>query len=349
MTNQLAQAADQVWQQMKTDHSGNWGMDIHQWDWVPGVGVIAMLEYGMQLQQAEGRTDVLDYLQQWVKQNEGKAAAARVINGIAPYAIFPGLNRVSGEEAYRKKAIMIAEWLMKEAPRTREQAFEHTVTENVEFAEQVWADTIFMAVLHLARTAALTGNVEFAEEAQRQVLIHLRLLEDKDSGVLYHGWNCSTKDHMSAARWTRANAWIAAGVPLIAQEISGLVAVEAELRERYVRLMDGLVRYQQADGLWSTVMDQPEFYREISGSAGIAYGLLKAMEGGLLKRDERYEAAAQRALQAILPYIDENGLVGGVSGGTPVMESIAAYNNIPLYPTLYGQGLVLMLLLQQLS
>ncbi|MDG0809450.1 glycoside hydrolase family 88 protein [Cohnella rhizosphaerae] len=239
----------------------------------------------------------------------------------------------------------VAEWLLHEAPRTRESAFEHTVTENVAFSEQVWADTIFMAVLFLARTASLTGSKAYAEEALRQVMIHLRLLQDPRTGVLFHGWNCASGDHMSGARWTRANAWIAAGVPMIAAEIDGLVDLPQELKERYARLMRGLLAYQQEDGLWSTVMDRPYFYREVSGSAGIAYGLLKAIDMKLAGDEMAYAAGAERAYRAIVLYITDEGLVNGVSGGTPVMPTIEAYqDDVPTYPTLYGQGLVLMLL-----
>lgn len=333
--------AEKVWQEMIKDHTGEWGMDIHHWDWVPGVGVIAMLEYYEVTRQPE----VLAYLQEWVKCNEEKAREKSVINSMAPYAIFPALYRITGEAWYKEEAVRISEWLIHDTPRTREDAFEHTVTENVAFSEQVWADTIFMAVLFLARTASLTGSQLFAEEALKQVLIHLRLLQDPQTNVLFHGWNCASGDHMSGARWTRANAWIAAGIPMIVEEIETLIEIPAELKARYGRLMNGLLAFQQDDGLWSTVMDQPHFYREVSGSAGIAYGLLKGMELGLLPREEEAAAAAEQVSTSILPYITEEGIVEGVSGGTPVMPTIQAYqDDIPTYPTLYGQGLVLMLL-----
>lgn len=337
--------AEKVWQEMIKDHTGEWGMDIHHWDWVPGVGVIAMLEY----YKSTHKPEVLDYLKSWVEQNVEKAKGTKVINSIAPFAIFPALYRVTEEPWYRDEAVRVAEWLIKETPRTRENAFEHTVTENVAFAEQVWADTIFMAVLFLARTASLVGSTIYAEEALQQVLIHLRLLQDDETDVLFHGWNCGSGDHMSAARWTRANGWIAAGIPMIVEEISTLVEIPAELRERYGRLMNGLLRYQQEDGLWSTVMDHPDFYREVSGSAGIGYGLLRSMELGLIPTSEQASASIERVLEAVLPYIREDGVVEGVSGGTPVMPSIQAYqDDIPTYPTLYGQGLVLMLLAEAL-
>jgi len=47
--------------------------------------------------------------------------------------------------------------------------------------------------------------------------------------------------------------------------------------------------------------------------------------------------------------IDANGTVTSVSGGTPIMNTIEEYNRLSRYPTLYGQGLTLMLLAEYLE
>ncbi|MNI64005.1 Unsaturated rhamnogalacturonyl hydrolase YesR [compost metagenome] len=86
---------------------------------------------------------------------------------------------------------------------------------------------------------------------------------------------------------------------------------------------------------------------ETSGSAGIACGFIRGVRGGLL--EPAYLASAERAIGGILPLIREDGEVQGVSGGTPVMASEVAYNEIPVYPSIYGQGLTMQLLTQALS
>ncbi|CAK4866984.1 unnamed protein product [Aphanomyces euteiches] len=266
---------------------------------------------------------------------------------MAPFAIFPALYKHTKDSGILEAATRIGNWMMTEAPRTREGAFEHTVTENASFPEQVWADTIFMAVLFLARLARLTGESAYGEEAIRQLSLHLELLQDEATGALFHGWSSIARNHMSSARWTRANAWIAVGAPMILQELDGLIAIPKEIVERYRAMMHGLIRYQQESGLWATVMDQPGYYPETSGSAGIACGILIAVRLGLL--EETHLETAQRTLMAVLSSIEESGEVKGVSGGTPVMPTFEAYNEIPCYPALYGQGLVLMLLSQYLE
>jgi unsaturated rhamnogalacturonyl hydrolase len=332
-------AADEmVYRFMTLDQAGHWGMDINCWDWVPGVGVISILDY----YETTRKPELLEFLIRWINKNKDKADGGIVINSVAPYAVFPALYRYTEDDWYRTKALEIAAWIAAEAPRTREGAFEHTVTEKESFPEQVWADTIFMAVLFLARLARLTESREYAREALHQLDLHLQLLQDPETGVLFHGWDCGASSHMSAARWTRANGWVAAGTPEIIREVRDIVDIPDGLKRRYRDLIEGLVRYQAGNGLWHTVMDRPSFYPEASGSAGIACGIAKSVKLGLLH--ESLLPAAEKTLSAILSVIADTGEVRNVSGGTPVMKTVEAYNEIPQYPTLYGQGLALMLL-----
>lgn len=338
----VKETLQKVYRYTVSSDSDTWGMDLNRWDWTPGVGVISILHY----YEATGNLDAFSFLEKWVERNKEQAAHAKVINSMAPYAIFPDLYRRTNNPYYLDAAVKIGDWMLDEAPRTREGAFEHTVTEKASFPEQVWADTIFMAVLFLARLASLTGREDYAKEALLQTVIHFNLLQDPESGVLYHGWNCLERNHMSAARWTRANAWVVIGFPLIVKELEQVVAIPAALVQQYRALVDGVLEFRSANGLWNTVMDQPDFYQETSGSAGIAAGILCSVRLGLL--DASYADKLSTTCEGILNRIDEDGLVLGVSGGTPIMKTIEAYNRIPVIPTLYGQGLTLFLLSEML-
>ncbi|WP_197081203.1 glycoside hydrolase family 88 protein [Gordoniibacillus kamchatkensis] len=329
------------------DHAWtDWAMNIDKWDWNPGVGIIAAAQYG----KAAGDRQVVRDIEAWVRKNKGQSDTVKVINSMAPYAVFPWLYEETGETFYAEKIGEIADWMIEQAPRTREGALEHTVTEKATFREQIWADTVFMAVLFLARAARIRADRRLAEEALRQVLLHLRALQDDQTGLLYHGWNCETGSWMSAARWNRANAWNAAGVPMILEEagaVCGDSGMIGEIRERYHRLAEALAQRQNSSGLWPTVLDRPGFYEETSGSAGIAYGLYLAVRQGLAPASLQH--CADRTVVALLPKIRADGAVSGVSGGTPVLESVEAYNEVPVFPTLYGQGLALLLLTEALS
>ncbi|THF78768.1 glycoside hydrolase family 88/105 protein [Cohnella fermenti] len=334
----IGERAQRVYERLNQGTDGEWGMDRNAWDWVPGVGVISQLAY----YERNGSPEIIADLRRWVAANRHRAGAVNVINSMAPYAIFPALYRLTGESGLLEEAKRIGDWMRFEAPRTRGGAWEHTVTEDASFPEQVWADTVFMAALFMSRLARVTGQEEYAEEAVRQLTLHLRQLQDEATGVLFHGWDCRAGNPLSGARWTRANAWIALATPMMLEELKPFGTIPDEVPERYRTLMTALGRYQLEGGLWPTVLDRPDFYTETSGSAGIACGILYGIRQGLL--EPKLQAVADRALPAVLERIGSDGTVTGVSGGTPVLQTVEHYNEVPCYPTLYGQGLALMLL-----
>lgn len=332
------EAASRIVAAMLKGQPGDWGMDIERWDWNPGVGMIAILEYYECSQKPEILRDLID----WAERNSSQSDKHRVINAIAPFTIYPRLYELTGNQSYLKEAIQVGDWLLTEAPKTREGAFEHTVTEPEAFSEQVWADTIFMAVLFLARLARVTANKKVGEEALSQLMLHFNLLQDEKTGLLFHGWDCGRRNHMSAARWGRANAWIALATPMILQDLQELLDVPEQLKERYHRLLQGLKTYQAKNGLWSVVIDRPDYRYEMSGSVGIANSFIKAANQGWV--DDGYRVAADLTLEQLLVSIDKNGHVGGVSGGTPILPTEEAYNDFEIRSTQYGQGLALFLL-----
>ena len=57
---------------------------------------------------------------------------------------------------------------------------------------------------------------------------------------------------------------------------------------------------------------------------------------------------ALKAMEGVSAKINPEGAVEGVSGGTPIMPTIDAYGKLTRYPTLYGQGLTLLMLSEYL-
>ncbi|MBN1313605.1 MAG: glycoside hydrolase family 88 protein [Anaerolineae bacterium] len=315
-------------------NSAFWGLNIDSWDWNPGVGVTAISSYYDQCKEP----DVLKYLADWVERNKHKARKHQHVNVMAPFNIFPDMYRRTGEQKYREMAEEYGDWILKNLVRTSVGAIQH----GGDLEEQIWADTIFMVVIFLARLARLTGEMSYAKEAAQQLLLHLQYLQDPETGVLFHGYDGKNKNHKSGGRWTRGNAWITVGTPMILTELKDMDVVSPEVSERYQRLVDGLLNYQADNGLWHTIMDRPTFYQESSGSAGIAGGILRSIRQGALPSS--YLPAVEKAIDGLLQKTTPEGAVTDVSGGTPIMEEIEGYNKLSRYPTLYGQGLTLMLL-----
>jgi unsaturated rhamnogalacturonyl hydrolase len=321
------------------DHDpASWGMDINDWDWNAGVGMIAISDYYEKTQTPE----VLEYMANWVARNKHQCEKRDHANYLTPLAIYPDMYLRTREPYYRETAVEYADWVLANAGRSREGTFYHGAS----VSGEVWADTVFMALVFLSRTAKLSANITMAEQVTKQLLAHLQLLQDEKTGILYHGYHCVGSHHMSGALWTRGNSWVVVGAPMILETIRDLVRVPDEIYARYKRLVEGILEFQAANGLWHTVMTRPDFYQETSGSAGVAGGIMKAIrlhmvEPGLM-------AKSLKAMEAVIAKINPEGAVEDVSGGTPVMPTIDAYGRLTCYPTLYGQGLTLLMLSEYL-
>lgn len=248
-----------------------------------------------------------------------------------------------GNTAY---CVNCAEWLMNSLPKTEMGGFQH-VTMDSENRQQLWADTVFMAVLFLAKIASLTGNQCYAGECEKQFLLHIRFLADRKTGLWCHGWSFERKDNFAGAFWARGNCWFS----IAAAELPELLKTEdwvgSLIADAFRAQADSLCRFQAENGLWHTLIDRQDSYTEVSGSAGFAYGLLKGTRTGLLPGG--CGEAGLRAAQAVRGHIGGDGVVTQVSYGTIVADTLDYYRNVRLLPTGYGQSLTLMMLTELLS
>ena len=326
---QIEKITDRV---IRADTGDKW-MNIHYFDWSPGVGLYGIWE----AYRATGREAYLKFLTDWADRHLEEAYDRLTVNSAAPMLTILELWKVTGKERYLQVCRDIADRVLREAPRTREGGLEHTVTEAVPgFSEQIWADTLFMVCLFLIRLGQYTGERSYLDFGLEQFRIHHRLLFDPEADLYFHGWNCAAGNHMSAVHWGRANAWIIYATGKILEEC-GQFRGREELEEKLRRHVRGLKAVQLENGAFATVLEDPTAYPEISATGGIAAGICRAIRLGLV--GEEYLPVCRRAAQAVSSYILEDGTVDSVSGGTPIMENAEAYKNIEITPTLYGQAL----------
>lgn len=321
-------------------NDNTWGMNLESWDWHQGVGLFGAA-------CAYNRTHNKRYLElllSWYNKNIGKAHEKQTINSTAPFLTVLELYSITREEKYLAQCLKAADWIITEAALTIDGGLEHTViSETGKFSNQLWSDTLFMACVFLARLSAVTGEQKYGEFAAKQLVIHLGYLKDKDSNLFFHAWNGETRGHMSAVLWSRANAWITLSIFFILDAVKDFTNKEFVLRS-VQKQAEAYKREQLECGGFRTALgiDDDRNYVEISAVAGIACGLKKLAETGILTND--YETVYKKAEALVIRNIDANGEVKNVSTGTPVMNSAQEYFGIGITPTLYGQGLALMML-----
>lgn len=323
---------------------------MEPWDWPQGVGL-----YGMyNLFKLNGDSNIRDYIVKWYQNHIEKGLPVRNINTSAPMLTLSYIMGELGEE-YKDAAKEWADWIINELPKTPENGFQHTTTDNAELGtinlnqDEVWIDTLFMAVMFLARMGEVTGELHYQNEALHQVLFHIKYLYEKRNGLFYHGYTFKENNNFGGIFWCRGNSWFtSACVDLI--EIMGDKlddGVKSFLIDTYKAQVKTLRKYQSEGGLWHTVIDDNTSYTEVSGSAGMAYGILKGIRLGILEPE--YMDCALKAIGAIMQNVDEGGTVQNVSAGTGMGFDKDHYRNIIIAPMAYGQSLVIMALTEALK
>ncbi|MDQ0457857.1 beta-galactosidase BglB [Rhizobium paknamense] len=315
------------------------GIQFDEWDWEVGVGLYGFLRRAIAADDRKALADLVD----WYAMQIGRGLPPRQINSTAPMLPLSILIQHVDRPDFRALVEDWADWLVHHLPKTEDGGFQHVVKERLNEGE-LWDDTLFMAALFLAQAGMVFSRKDWVDEAVYQFLVHARYLSDPVTGLWYHGWTFLGRHNFARAFWARGNAWITVAIP----ELFVIVPDLADKDRRFLaNVLKSQVRslkaFQRQDGLFHTLLNDPTSPTETSATAGIAYGILRGIEAGILAPSDKVHA--DRALAAVLGKIDAEGVVHGVSDGTPMGHDLDFYRRIPNLPTPYGQALAMLLLI----
>lgn len=312
-------------------------IDIDNWEWAQGVGIYGLYCCARELENDEA----LDWLGKWIDKNIEKGLPERNVNTTAPLLTVSALGKDTGNEKYLAICREWAEWIIKDLPRTKFGGFQHVIS-NVLNHMQLWDDTLFMTVLFIAQMAMIDNKEEYLKECEYQFLLHSNYLQDRRTGLWFHGWTFEGSHNFANALWGRGNCWITAFIPDYLEITEGNCSIKRYMISVLNAQVEALKKYQDSSGLWHTLIDDESSYLEVSATAGFAYGILKGIRMGILS--EEYHEMAMKAAKGVIDNIAEDGTVLNVSYGTGVGKTLQDYRDVPICPMTYGQALTIMLL-----
>lgn len=308
------------------------------WDWPAGVAL-----YGVsQAYRATNNEKYLEQLVRWIDEQLEEGIPPLTVNAVSIGHTLLSLYEATQQQTYLDTAVRMAEHLKREAVRFGDGIFQHTVSQNYNFPEQAWVDTMFMAGYFLIRIGTLLGRDDFLEDGLLQYHGHEEFLQDEKTNLYYHGWDNLAGNNMSAVFWARGNSWAAY---TMSQALHIVEVTHPSYMKMYDSLRDQLstlVRLQSEEGLWHTVVTDPTAYLETSGSAGIAAACVRYNEAIGAPMYNKY---IQKAISGVLSRVSDNGTVLDVSAGTAVMKDAEGYKGVPRKRIQgWGQGLALVFL-----
>lgn len=191
-------------------------------------------------------------------------------------------------------------------PRTEEGNFWHKKI----YPWQVWLDGLYMAQPFYARYDTIYGGMSHYQDIVSQFQNVRKRLFVEEKQLYIHAydeqraqpWADPVTGH-SPNFWLRAIGWFLVAIVDTYAEISETIF---EAKEAFVPLMDeavrGLMPYMHPDKfMFYDLVDLPELegnYLETSGSAMVAFALLKASRLGMIDK-EVYEPIGRKILQAV--------------------------------------------------
>ena len=324
-----------------TARGGKHYMD--DWDWFQGVALFGLYQYAKET----GDEKAKNYIADWFDAHIRAGLPGKNVNSMCPLLTLSYLYEETGRKDYFAILNEWAEYAMNCLPRTIEGGFQHVTIDSDNYM-QLWDDTLYMTVLFLGRMGMLTQNDRYVQESIRQFLVHLKYLTDPVTGLFFHGFNFDGMHHYAGALWGRGNAWYTAGLVDYLDMVELPEGVKMFLISSLSRQAEALMRYQDKEGMWHTLINDVEgSYAESSATAGFSYGLLKAARKGYL--DGKYKEVALSGFEAIWKRIDDNGILTDVSAGTCLMDTLDGYRNIRRNAQPYGQSMALLVTLEALK
>lgn len=201
------------------------------------------------------------------------------------------LKSLTGEERYGR-AVGKACGLLKDYPRTETGNFWHKDI----YPDQVWLDGLYMAMPFYARMLADTGEDRW-DDIIGQFLSAHALLWDESLGLYVHGCDVSRRADWadpvtgrSPAVWLRAEGWYLMALADVYELARGRTPRAGQLAGLLKNGIEGILKYQdEKTGMFFQVVDKADFpgnYPETSGSAMIAYALMKGVRLGILEKSD---------------------------------------------------------------
>lgn len=302
------------------------------WNYIDGCMLTALVE----MEGLTGDKRYFDFVKSCVDHFVGEDGSIRTfdrsahnLDDINEGRVLFALFERTGEEKYRKAADFLRGCLDRQ-PRTAEGSFWHKAI----YPNQVWLDGIYMAQPFSALYAGHFGGGDTSDPVRQIKTVRAKMF-DREKGLYFHGYDASRAAFWadpvtgcSKSFWLRSLGWFAVA---LADLLDILPAGEDRdsLAGIFTELMASAARYADPDtGLYWQVPDQggrEGNYLETSGSAMLAYAMLKGARLGVL--DKSYAAKGQKTFDGIMETYLTFGPEGLDLGGICLVAGLGPENN----------------------
>ncbi|MGM7720756.1 glycoside hydrolase family 88/105 protein [Metabacillus sp. Hm71] len=241
------------------------------------------------------------------------------IDQIRMTAILFTLFKKEGNTKYKRILDLIYNQL-NTYPRTKSGNFWHKTN----YENQVWLDGLYMGQpFYVQYIKEFVEDKDYTDMLQQFRNVR-KFLFDEQTQLYVHAYDesrdmfwCDKKTGRSPHVWGRAVGWYVMALVDILEILEGERTEKEELKLLLKETVEGMLKYQQDNGMWYQVVDyigKEGNYLETSGTSMMSYAILKGVRLGYLP--ERYKKNGITAFEGtVKKYLrEENGeiLLGGI-------------------------------------
>lgn len=274
----------------------------NKWNYIDGCMITAVLAL-YRMTGDEKYVQFADAFVGWFVQEDGTIRTYDIaeynLDHINPAKNLFALYELTQKEKYRRAMGTVRQQL-DTMPRTKEGNFWHKKI----YPWQVWLDGLYMAQPFYMQYETCYNKMQGCLDSFRQFQTVREHMRDEKTGLYYHGYDESRQMYWADPQtgcspnfWLRALGWFVIALTDTIEAMDEQLYYEyrtlwAQLQE----LIDAILPWQTPNGMFYQVIDKPNEkgnYLETSGTAIIAYGILKAVRLGILP--EKYRTFGQKA------------------------------------------------------
>jgi rhamnogalacturonyl hydrolase YesR len=276
-----------------------YGHDFDQPTYIPGMALIAQMRLGHVAEVEKLAAPYAD------STKDPLGARPSSLN-LAGHLVFAELAHRTGNPRYTQMV-----------KRAADLGFDDkgVMKESMPFHDEM-SDSVFMATPLVVEAGRLTGDRKYFDLAVRH-LAFMERLDLRPDGIYRHS-------PLTDAAWGRGNAFPALGLAL---SLTGFPADHPgypRLLLAYQQLMAAVAKFQDDDGMWHEVLDEPGSYPETSATSMIATAMLRGVRNGWVDKNA-YQPRVDRAWRAVLARVGPGGVMLDVCESTNKQKTLEDY------------------------
>jgi len=288
-------------QQLAEELGQYFGHDFNQLTYIPGMALIAQMRLGHTADVEKLAAPYLD-----PERNILNRASSLTLAGHLAFAEL-------AERGDREHAKGYAGLVQKAADLGFTETGE--MRASMPFHDEM-SDSVFMATPIVVKAGKLTGERKYFDLAARHFAFMQKLVLRPD-GLYRHS-------PLTDAAWGRGNAFPALGLALALSDFPKDHPAYQHMMAEFQQHMFTLAKFQDEDGMWHEVIDQPGSYAETSATSMIGFAMERGIRRGWLD-PAAYQSRVNRAWAAVQARVGRDGQLVDVCESTNKQKTLEDY------------------------